>query len=343
MRPRHAFTLIELLVVIAMIAILIALLLPAVQKVREAAHRSRCQNNLKQLSLSILMHHDEKSHFPPGCAGVDRFAEFLVENPYVWFGYDTYFSWGTYVLPYLDYGHAYNQLVLEHPMAGHFGGPNGNVLYRLGAPSVFVCPSNPMPVLTNLYVDKSFNNSYTAIAGANIDPGRSPPRVHNLERGPGAYNGILIANSRVRTSDVTDGLSNVLLLGEQTDWTTDTAGRRNVCRSTGVGDGCSFWSGAPLTRQNASPSGHQHFIRNTTTISTPLGTRVCPGMETDYPGGVNGWGSNSNNTPIRSAHGGGGSNLAFADGSVRYVAPGLELDTFRLLAVRDDGQAISPP
>src|ERR1043166_3122678 len=115
-KSRNAFTLIELLVVIAIIAILIALLVPAVQKVREAAARTQCINNLKNIGLALHNYHDSNKVFPPGCMG----------DGAPWgSGGGWGSSWKVFILPYIDQGPIYSKWVFT----GNSGYVNPTNLY----------------------------------------------------------------------------------------------------------------------------------------------------------------------------------------------------------------------
>lgn len=210
---RRGFTLIELLVVIAIIAILIALLLPAVQQAREAARRSQCKNNLKQLGVALHNYHDVHSTFPPGWVGV------VNRQPNV--GGEGGFSWGTMILPYIDQAPLYNQFNFTLAMDV---APNRALLnQRL---SVFQCPSDPKP---DTFMAEDRNGAQFEMATANyagvfgtvelddcytVSPGTAPLSA----QGQCLSNGIFYHNSKVKIRDITDGTSNTLMVGERTTY-----------------------------------------------------------------------------------------------------------------------------
>ena len=205
-----AFTLIELLVVIAIIAILVALLLPAVQQAREAARRSQCKNNLKQIGLALHNYHDIHNTLPPG---------YVTTNPgtrsnSTWCNSSgltqtlQYAPWTALVLPFLDQSPLYNQLDFNVPFqaaSNRMAAPNLGRLVRL---SVFQCPSDPQ------FSQNELGNSYLGVQGGGSVPdcantGCSPAgeRAHYVK-------GMLYAGSKTKFRDATDGLTNVFLVGE---------------------------------------------------------------------------------------------------------------------------------
>lgn len=350
---RRAFTLIELLVVIAIIGVLIGLLLPGVQKVRAAANRIRCGNNMKQIGIAFQNYHSANDCFPPASSGVDLFAfyknlgDMTNANNAVNNGWGLYFSWAVHIAPYLEQDDFYRTLTQPPPTpptspapynmcaAGRAqsAAPVGqNTKFRYVAPSTLICPGNPMPVFENVYfgVPDMMQSQYVPIAGASIDPGHTPARLYPGGYGTVAWNGIMFINSRTRIADVIDGTSNTLMMGEQTDWAIDGKGNQNTCRASGVGQ--SQWEGDWWTNQTIS-HGFSHCY-NTNTIMVPVGTTICLIADQSYAGDN---GSHWTNSPLRSTHGNGGSNLLFGDGSVRYYATGADLTLLQTLAIRDSG------
>jgi prepilin-type N-terminal cleavage/methylation domain-containing protein len=226
LRHRRGFTLIELLVVIAIIAILIGLLLPAVQKVREAAARTQCTNNLKQLAIAAHAYHDTQGTIPPGSSGPmtgnnnfpTPFADPHYGHSLPW----GHFSWAALILPYVEQDNLFKQINFTVPAyvtalyedLGGGGapvnrGPAGNAANSFAAtnmPKLFVCPSarrGSIDPVGNQQKDYAING------GTNI----CCP-----ERTAAGMNGIAWVNSKVRITDITDGTSNTFLFMEKADF-----------------------------------------------------------------------------------------------------------------------------
>jgi prepilin-type N-terminal cleavage/methylation domain-containing protein/prepilin-type processing-associated H-X9-DG protein len=189
---RRAFTLIELLVVIAIIAVLIGLLLPAVQKTRAAAGRLRCQNHLKQIGIAMHAYHDRENSFPPGYStAVNDDDEDLGPG----------WGWAAYLLDDLEQGNLKGQINFSLDI-----GAPANAAARVQSLSVYLCPSDNPPltfVPGNVTVELASAN-YVAVFGS--------PRI--VEE-PGDADGIFYRNSRTRILAITDGTSNTLMIGER--------------------------------------------------------------------------------------------------------------------------------
>jgi prepilin-type N-terminal cleavage/methylation domain-containing protein len=225
---RTAFTLIELLVVIALIAILIGLLLPAVQKVREAAARATCQNNLKQIALAIINFHDTEGAFPPAR---------IAERPDTFGPTGEHASWLVRILPYLEQQNAYAQWDLLIPFNEHPAAVREHVVKtylcptRRGAGDVIVpttqSPPINLPCGCTVQGQLIAGGAVTDYAGnhGDLSPGTSGLPTDFYYGGYGT--GLIISsratwvNSRprgwidkIRLSQVTDGMSNTVLVGE---------------------------------------------------------------------------------------------------------------------------------
>jgi prepilin-type N-terminal cleavage/methylation domain-containing protein/prepilin-type processing-associated H-X9-DG protein len=195
---RRGFTLIELLVVIAIIAVLIGLLLPAVQKVREAAQRAKCQNNLKQIGLAFHNYHSANERFPSGF--LSRALE--EDGP----GLGPGWGWGTLLLPYLEQDALYRQFDLGKDIADPL-----NARPRTTSLSIFLCPSDDPPTPTFKAVDES-GTAICEVAFANYVGVGGTFEVTGY---PDTANGVLFRNSRIRVMDITDGTSNTIFAGER--------------------------------------------------------------------------------------------------------------------------------
>ena len=197
---RQGFTLLELLVVIAIIGILMALLLPAVQRVRESARRVQCANHVKQQMTAMLHFEESHKHFPPGFS-----------HPYQT-------MWSGFILPFMEERGLYNKVDLEAAWTIPTGGPAGNVEALGSYISIFQCPSASIP---RVQVDPLIESErvpccYLACASGlnNRESGEKPWCGMDEYQGLPASDGIFYMNSKTRVKEITDGSSHTVLLGE---------------------------------------------------------------------------------------------------------------------------------
>ncbi len=330
---KSGFTLIELLVVIAIIAILIALLLPAVQQAREAARRTQCRNNLKQLGLALHNYHDNALVFPPGYIGLNSSNNF------------SGWGWGTFILPFVDQAPLYNNINfgLNIYAANAVTAPaiNNQQVAATTLPA-FRCPSdvgdakvNTVNVLTTggtvvpSTATAPFGRSnYPGVAGIRyggtgtpvvqtwggfLDATATNPVTTPITPVTAAiYRGIFGENSRVGIRDMTDGTTNCIVVGER--WTP---------RLSAVGDtGQAVWAGVvERTAQGQATGLGDTFYRINQDIDSNTST------------------VRDNTSGFASFHTG-GAHFLLGDGTVKFLSENIDTTIYRQLSQINDGAVV---
>lgn len=326
-RVSRGFTLVELLVVIAIIGILIALLLPAVQAAREAARRSQCTNNLKQIGLGMHNYHDVHKTLPPGSYNLRE----------VWPSSGS--NWRALILAYIEQGTVYSKL--SFTTTSHFmcGGASPtpyleNDVLRGLLINTYRCPSTVIPpfdnsnnLVTQNSAGLSMMASYAGIQGAAQPvPGIDSTRgTRDCGHGWACNNGMLPANECFGMQYCLDGTSNTMFLGEQSAL---ILGRNISSNYYGA------WYGSRHPRAMNDPAGCGDLWQTGTTCvryAINLKAASMPiGAENTY----------RSNTVLNSEHPG-GVNVCLTDGSVRFISETIDLVNLKRLACRVDGEPLA--
>ena len=301
-RSFRGFTLIELLVVIAIIAVLVGLLLPAVQSAREAARRAQCSNNLKQVGLAMHGYHSVHNTFPPG------YVTAVVNNPAApeigpgW-------GWGVMILNQLEQRPLYQGINFNLQITDP-----GSQTARTPILSVFLCPSN---VGSGPVVASSLTGT---VLTTDVSAGQYVASAGQLEPGefPDSNNGVFYRNSRNGLRDIIDGSSTTLMIGERS---------RNVADATWVG-AVPTWQLCTNPKWAVQECGPASTLVVSHTGTATTGSIYVPNsaasMVDDY------W----------SLHPG-GCNFLFCDGSVRFIKASVNPQIFSYLSTRAGGEVVS--
>ncbi len=377
MRKRNAgrgFTLVELLVVIAIIGVLVALLLPAIQAAREAARRSQCLNNQKNLALALQNYHDTYKVFPMGAQVAVRSGE-LVMGPSWWYG----------ILPFVEQRNIYDRIQARQAsgQSGIFTADSlnpltSNALMNL-APDVMRCPSSPLPLMETQSGPIALPSYVGISGGSDISPdsddysGAGPNnwapstnrRYVNQNKAFGPSNSIITSSGmlppaqHINMAGCTDGTSNTMIVSEQSDWLR----HQNRTISTpyhgdpgwnqdGTGTAGGWVSGTSgittqvpratsLSTDSSSPSDAEWpagdlTLFNIVTVRYPADLKQVMG-DPNYDGVSQTMGHNN---PLQSPHPG-GILCAFVDGSVQFISGTTDFAVLLRIAIRDDGQSVT--
>lgn len=303
-RERSAFTLIELLVVIAIIAILVALLLPAVQQAREAARRTQCKNNLKQLGLAIHNYESTYSRLPSAGQGTD----FTPTGPVTTFGPHALFS---QILALMEQGNTYSRFDFNFA----YNETPENIAASRQAISAFICPTNAWRA--NAADQQGFGcTDYAASYYVDLDPATGTGNS-SLRREGG------LTRSWTRMSDITDGLSSTIFLVEDSG-RDERMQPGHVYTDPVDGQLRRFW-------RWAEPDNAIGISKGVNNNKSPRGgPSTCPWT-------VNNCGPFEE---IFSFHAG-GAHVLLGDGAVRFLNESLDLTVLRALATRSEGEVVA--
>src|SRR5262245_18774200 len=326
---RRGFTLIELLVVIAIIAILIGLLLPAVQKVREAAARMRCQNNLKQLALAMHSYHDANQRLPAKTG-----------NSCCWG------TWVILVMPYIEQDNMYKlyqnfggndnvpnnfpaQVTATAPPYPRYGGAPNNANITTKRLSVLTCSSDK----ENSPISNITNHNYAVVSGNGttvgaLGPGPAPVPTGFVAKA-GMFDQTLTEfvisgttvnrnNRKITLTNVTDGLSNTIMIGEVLQ------GQSTDLR------GFLWWGDAASVSTYYPPNTTSPDSVSQNCTNDPLAGLPCVVFDTTNP----------RVHSVRSKHSG-GANVALGDGSCRFVRNSINPTAWLWSGSMDDGQVVN--
>ncbi len=335
---RRAFTLIELLVVIAIIAILVALLLPAVQQAREAARRTQCKNNLKQIGLALHNYHDTYNTLPIGAVGSSVGGWGM--------------SWWMRILPNLEQSTVYNQITFSGAhhgwtCCGDAAGTANGAVMRQATITVAICPSSPMPAKRDTGGGPTTITQYHGISGATDGNGFTNPSngLANCcgccggqqATGKIAGTGALVVGRSIGLKDMTDGTTNQMVVGEASDYIWSAAQSAGGTKTVTVNGAHGIMMGSPnvTTVEAAGPSA---MFERPFNLKTVRYAPNAPAINNDanWPGVGDNYGSNN---PLNSAHTG-GVQILLGDGSARFLSDNIDLLTLRRLCTRNDGQVI---